>query len=110
VGINPPGCVKSGHSIDGVLPDDQRRSGGFTWPPPQENYVYEALQGALMQAVILERAGYDAFAWEDQALLRAFRWLHTQANFPAEGDDNWLPHPINFFYGTDFPAKTPTIR
>src|SRR5262245_13978957 len=34
VGINPAGCVKNGHSIDGVLPDDQRRAGGFKWPPP----------------------------------------------------------------------------
>ncbi|MCI0394086.1 MAG: hypothetical protein L0322_04010, partial [Chloroflexi bacterium] len=39
VGINPAGCTRNGYSIDGVLPDDQRRSGGFTWPPPQENYV-----------------------------------------------------------------------
>src|SRR3990172_8188734 len=35
VGINPTGCMNSGHSIDGVLPDDERRAGGFTWPPPK---------------------------------------------------------------------------
>ena len=57
VGINPKGCLKSGRSIDGVLPDDQRRGGTFRWPPPKENYAYEALQGALMQAVILQRYG-----------------------------------------------------
>ena len=43
---------------DGVLPDDQRRSGGFVWPPTKENYVWEALQGAIAQAVILHRAGF----------------------------------------------------
>jgi hypothetical protein len=104
VGINPAGCVRNGRSIDGVLPDDQRRGGPFTWPPPRENYVWEALQGALAQAVILERAGYPAFQWENQALLRAVRWLHDQAGYPAEGDDTWQPHIINHFYGTSFPA------
>ncbi len=108
VGINPLGAVKDGHSIDGVLPDDQRRSGGFTWPPPKENYAWEALQGAVAQAAILYRAGYDVWEWEDQALLRAVRWLHEECNFPAEGDDTWQPHLVNFYYGTDFPAPVPS--
>jgi hypothetical protein len=108
VGINPLGAMKEGHSIDGVLPDDQRRSGGFRWPPPKENYVYSALQGALAQAIILNRAGYPVWEWEDRALLRAFRWLYDQADYPAKGDDTWQPHVINYYYGTDFPAPIPT--
>lgn len=108
VGINPKGCTKSGHDIDGVLPDDQRRAGSFTWPPPKENYVYEALQGALMQAVILHRAGYPVFAAQDKALLRAFTWLQQQASFDATGDDTWEPHLINRFYGASFPAPVPS--
>jgi hypothetical protein len=104
VGINPAGCVRNGYAIDGVLPDDQRRAGGFSWPPPRENYVWEALQGALVQAVILQRAGHPAFEWQDRALLRAVRWLHDQAGYPAEGDDTWQPHLVNHFYGTSFPA------
>jgi hypothetical protein len=102
VAINARGATKRGHNIDGVLPDEMRRSGGFTWPPPQENYVYTALQGAVAQAVILERAGYPAFDWQDQALRRAFTWLETQANYPAEGDDTWLPYVINPAYNTSF--------
>lgn len=108
VGINPAGSTKQGHSIDGVLPDDQRRGGGFTWPPPKENYVYEALQGALAEAVLLTNAGYDAFGWNDSALLRAFQWLHTQANFAATGDDTWEPHIVNHYYATVFPAPIPS--
>ncbi len=108
VAVNPMGATKEGHSIDGVLPDDQRRSGAFLWPPPKANYVWEALQGAIVQAVILHRAGYDTWNWEDQALLRAVRWLHEQCDFPAEGDDTWLPHIINCYYGTDFPAPVPS--
>lgn len=107
VGINPKGARKDGKPVDGVLPDDQRRAGDFCWPPPQENYVYEALQGALVQAVILHRAGYDVWNWQEQALLRAYQWLHQQADFAATGDDNWQPHVINYYYGTRFPAPTP---
>ena len=99
VGINPPGAERDGHPIGGVLPDDQRRGGAFTWPPPKENYVYEALQGALAQAVILWRAGYDVWEWGDQALLRAALWLEREARYPAAGDDTWQPHVINRFYG-----------
>ncbi|HEX6885093.1 MAG TPA: DNRLRE domain-containing protein [Planctomycetota bacterium] len=108
VGINPRGATRNGHSIDGVVADDQRRAGGFTWPPPQENYVWEALQGALAQAVILSRTGYSAWEWEDQALLRAVRWLHEECAYPAEGDDTWQPHVVNRFYAMDFPAPIPS--
>lgn len=106
--INPPGAAKAGHDLDGALPEELRRADGWRWPPPRENYVYSALQGALVQAVILHRAGYDVWNWGDKALLRAFRWLHRQADFPAAGDDTWLPHLINHYYGSDFPAPVPS--
>ncbi len=108
VGINAKAAVKNGHSIDGVLPDDQRRGGAFVWPPPHENYVYEALQGALAQAVMLHRAGYPVWEWQDRALLRAFEWLHREAQYAAEGDDTWQPHVVNHYYWSDFPAPTPS--
>jgi hypothetical protein len=104
VGINPKGCTRDGHSIDGVIPDDQRRGGGFTWPAPQENYVWENLQGAMAQAVMLQRAGVNVFATSDQALLRSVQWLHTQALYPAATDDVWISHLVNHYYGTSFPA------
>jgi len=108
VGINPRGAVRDGHSLDGVLPDDQRRGGGFSWPPPKENYVYEALQGALVQAVVLWRAGYDVWEWGDRALLRAALWLEREADFPAQGDDTWQPYVINHFYGADLRFESPS--
>jgi hypothetical protein len=107
VGINPAGCLRSGNSIDGVLPDDQRRAGSYAWPPTQENYVWEALQGALAQALILHRAGYPVWDWEDRALLRAVRWLYDVNGYPATGDDEWLPHIVNRYYGTSFSATVP---
>jgi hypothetical protein len=108
VGINAKGCMKNRRSVDGVLPDDQRRGGRFGWPPPKENYVWEALQGAVATAMILHRQGYDAFEWGDKALLRAVQWLHEQARYPAEGDDTWIPHMINHFYKSTFPAPIPS--
>ena len=108
VGINPRGAKIGDHDVDGVLPDDQRRCcKAFEWPPPKENYVYEGLQGALAAAVMLDRAGYDVWSWQDRALLRAFRWLHAVAEFPATGDDTWQPYLINFYYGAEFPVELP---
>jgi hypothetical protein len=107
VGINRAGCTRAGRTIDGVLPDDQRRAGSYTWPAAQENYVWEALQGLLAQAVILERAGYPVWDYEDRALLRAVRWLYDVNGYPPEGDDEWLPHIVNRAYGTTFSAPVP---
>jgi hypothetical protein len=105
VGINPVGAAIDGHPVGGVLPDDQRRGGKFRWPPPRENYVWEALQGASVQAELLHRQGYDAWGWEDRALLRAVTWLHQEADYPAEGDDRWIPWLINDAYDTSFPTE-----
>jgi len=109
VGINPADCTRNGRNLGGILPDDQRRGGPHVWgwPPPRENYVWEALQGAVVQATLLERAGYPAFEWGDRALLRAVQWLHTQLGYQAEGDDEWQPHLFNHYYGTSFPAPVP---
>src|SRR5258706_4468660 len=54
VGINPA-CSKAGHTVGGGIPDDQRPTGGFTWPPPCENYTWEARQGPLVEAQLLSR-------------------------------------------------------
>jgi hypothetical protein len=109
VGINPRGASKDGHSIDGVLPDDQRRAGGFTWPPTKENYVWEALQGAIVQATLLSRVyGLLPFNASNRALHRAVTWLHEECKFPAEGDDTWIPHLVNWAYGSTFPAPIPS--
>lgn len=109
VGINPKGSRIAGYNVDGVLPDDQRRGGSFNWPPPRENYVYEGLQGVVVSAEMLYRAGYPAFEWSDRAILRAMTWLHNTTfsdgkKYPAEGDDVWQIYIINKRYDTNFPT------
>jgi len=107
LGINPKGAERNGKSIDGVLPDDQRRGGPFQWPPPHEPYVWEALQGAVVTAQILHNNGYPAWEWGDRALLRAVQWLIEVADFWPTGDDIWILPLIDLNYGTSYAATVP---
>ena len=105
VGINPPGASRDGVDVDGVLPDDQRRCGCKLDESPKEaDYVWEALQGLTVQARLLQRAGYPAWAWGDRGLYRAVRWLE-QAGLPAEGDDTWVPALVNDAYWSTFDGE-----
>jgi Alginate lyase len=115
VGVNPQGCVRQGIYLDGALPEEMRRGGTFQWPPLRGdayNYVWEAVQGALVQAEILHRQGYDAWRWQNQGLRRVADFLyglHLQfGGWWATGDDSWSPWLLNRAYGTKFPAVSPT--
>ncbi|MEZ4511563.1 MAG: PKD domain-containing protein [Chloroflexota bacterium] len=106
-GVNPVGCERDGHSIDGALPEEMRRGGSFAWPPKATGYAWEGMQGAVVQAELLSRAGYPAWEWSDQALLRAGNFLYS-INWPAESDDKWQPWLLNHAYGAVFVAVEQT--
>jgi len=109
VGINKKGATIAGHNVDGVLPDDQRRAGSFSWPAPKENYVWGALGPAFTTAELLHQAGYnDVYTWSDNALHRATTWLHETNTFPATGDDSWVPWLANHALNTTYPTQTGT--
>ncbi|MFN8491084.1 MAG: alginate lyase family protein [Caldilineaceae bacterium] len=101
VGVNPPVASKGSHPIDGALPDDMRRGGAFTWPPKPTGYPWEALQGAVVQAELLSRAGYPAWEWQSKAILRSVKFLYS-IGWPAVGDDEWQIWLINRAYGTNY--------
>lgn len=105
VGINKAGATIQGHSVDGALPEEMRRGGGFTWPPPYQNYVGGGLGGAVIQAGILHRAGYPAFEWVDRAILRAVKFWHDNGH-KFTGDDAWLVAVTNKVYGRKDPVET----
>ncbi|MEX0685699.1 MAG: GLUG motif-containing protein [Balneolales bacterium] len=119
LGVNPPGSTIEGHNVDGVMPDDQRRAGDdfdpylpFHWPPKKTGYSWEALQGVVATAELLNRAGYPAWEFESQAVLRAVNWLYNTTFDDglidaAEGDDRWQVWLINYAYETEFPVETP---
>jgi hypothetical protein len=106
VGINPSGCLKEGHLIDGALTEEMRRGDSFQWPPFKTGYAWEALQGAFVQAEILNRESFPTWDWQDKALLRAVKFLYS-IDWKPEGDDEWLVWLINHAYGTSFPAALP---
>lgn len=104
VGINPVGCVKSGHNIDGALPDDMRRGGAFKMPPSPTGYAWGAMSGVVAQAEFLHRAGYPAYEWASRAIFRAAEFLR-RIGWQAQGDDAWAVALINARYGTNYPVN-----
>jgi hypothetical protein len=115
VGINPAGTTKDGRSVDGALPEEMRRGCGLQFPPCPTGYAWEALQGAVMQAELLYRRGYDSWSWEHKAVLRAARFLYgLQARYPEaqewapHGDDSWIPWIINARFRSHLSADTPS--
>ena len=101
LGVNPRGALKAGQTIDGALPDDMRRGGSFAWPPRPTDYPWGALDGAMLQAELLARQGYPSWQWEDEALLRAVRFLDG-IQWPARGDNQWTLYLVNRRYRTEF--------
>jgi hypothetical protein len=113
VGVDPPGTIKKGLSLDGALPDDMRRGCPLRVPPCPTKYPWEAMQGAVAQAEILSRQGYDAFGWEDQALRRAAEFLYGLHRRFGAGQwfvppsDAWIPWVLDARYGMRLPTRTP---
>ena len=101
MGVNPLGATKDGYRIDGALPEEMRRGDSFQFPPASTGYAWEGLQGAVVQAEILHRAGYDAWEWNDRAMLRAVEFLYSIDWAPTD-DDLWIPWLIDARYGTNF--------
>lgn len=71
--------------------------GPFAIPPIQDGYPREALQGILVEAIILDRAGYAVFDWFDQAILCSVELIegldseYSHDGWWATGDDIWSP-------------------
>ena len=111
VGVNPRGAERDGVSIDGAQPEEMRRGCAFQTPPCTTGYAWEALQGAVAQAEILWRQGFETYSWSDQAILRSVQYLYNLdsmfGGWAAESDDTWIPWIINYRYGTTFPADSP---
>lgn len=105
VGVNLTGCTKEGFDIGGALPDDMRRGGPFQMPNPSPTgYACGGLSGAIAQAEILNRAGYDTYNWVNKAPLRSLQFIQ-RINWQCVSDDAWLVSVINRRYGTNYPVS-----
>lgn len=110
--VNPAGATVGGHNVDGALPDDISRGCPFQWPPCPTGYAWEGLSGAILQAEILARQGYDVWNWENQAMRRAteYLWYLDQqfGNWWTDTDDEqFMPWMINRAYGTSYRTHLP---
>jgi hypothetical protein len=108
--VNPPGAMVSGHNVDGVIVDDQRRSDRhrFRWPPKYTIYVYGALGGAVVQAGILHRFGMNAWHWSDDAIRRAVEWMYDDRDDKRkwdtcnDRDKQYVLDVVDQAYGSNF--------
>ena len=111
--INPHGAGKCGIDLDGIIPDDMDRGAAFSCDRDEKDFTYtgyawEGLQGLIVAARILERAGMPIWDAGDQALFRAAyalqvrlgslnsRWQATSNN------SGWLLVFLDAAYGTDW--------
>lgn len=106
VPVNPE-CVKDGINIDGALVEEVSRGGSLSEPPGSSgmSYSWEAMQGVVLQAELLSRAGYDAWNWSDQSLLRATDFLWRMGWDIEYTVQRYVPWIINARYGTDYPTR-----
>lgn len=114
VGINRADCGEK----SSIIPDDMRRGGSYQIPPKETNYPWGALEGTVIQAELLSRAGYPAWDWgfnnlNDKAIKRAMLRLDEfDRRFPgnewwATGDDVATVWIAKRAYNTNFRTVSP---
>ena len=105
----PAGATINGHSVDGVLPDDQRRCRRVHVATARGELRLRGAPGcASSRPSCCPGPGTRPTSGATRALARAYAWLHNVAAFPAEGDDSWQPHLVNARYGTAYPGPVPS--
>lgn len=113
-GVNRRGAKINDVTVSGILPEDWRRGGEFSWPPRDSGYMWEGMQGYVVTAAILHRAGLVPFQAEDNVVVRAMDILHGEGeaarNNPVykhlpTGDDTWIPWLVNYYAGTTYPTE-----
>jgi hypothetical protein len=111
----PPGRPGAGQvmRVGGAIINDMARGGDLAWPPGRTQYPWVALEGLVPAAVILDRAGYPAFAVADRAVLRAVRYLRDlqlstgSGRWFQERRSNEIIELVNVAYGARFQVDHP---
>lgn len=103
--VNPASC---GPAKDGMIVEDiSRSSSSFPrYDSTGIGYTMESYQAMLFSAILLQRQGYSAFSWGDQALRRVMDWLTREGvpqgnNSTVERHESWV---AQYFYGKSYPT------
>jgi hypothetical protein len=96
-------CATPGGLDQNGAPVEDASRGGY--PSPHGGYVTEAMQGYVVQALLLHRAGYDAWGVNDRQVLRVAEfavrfgiWNYHSVGYYAA----WL---VNDAYGVALPTQ-----
>jgi hypothetical protein len=70
-------------------------------------YTWQALGGAQLQALLLQRAGYgDVWEWSNRGFLRAARWLERNGGYaPPYSVNQYMPWIFDWAYATSVGPK-----
>ena len=96
-----PSCTKSGINVDGAIIEDVSRGGPLRWPPGDtgKSYTLETMQGLVLQAELLSRAGYPAWTWSSSAIKRAAQFVTRYSGWNRASVDHHVPWLLNKRYG-----------
>jgi len=116
IGINTS-CSKDGIDLDGAFVEDLSRS--TTYPIPDatgEMYTWESVRALTVEALLLNRAGYDSWRVNDSQLGRLVAFLRRTPSAEVSGDgtmwgydryvhNGWPRWVLNRFLGTSLPTN-----
>ena len=108
-GVNAPDATIGGHPAWGVLPEDYRRGGEFTWPPTKTGYMLEGLTPRIVTLNMLVRAGKIRADVGQDAHARAVRYLYEHVHYPFDGDDRTIIYVVNRLLGLNLPTTGDSI-
>ena len=100
-------CTKGGHSLSGAIIEDVSRGGAYAWPPRGSGitYMQESLQGLLVQAELLQRAGYEPYKWSGRGLRRIASFVSSYSGWNPSTASYHVPWILNARYGIRLPVK-----
>lgn len=107
--INPP-CTKQGLNIGGLIPDDQRRAGGFNPSGPANDvHIGGWIDGAIMGARILDRQGMGIWDVGGQAFKRMI--IAHEVTYPQlklASNQDWVLPILDKVYGLNLAGSRGT--
>jgi hypothetical protein len=94
-------CNKDGMNLDGAPVEDASRN---PYPVPHAGYVTEGFQGYVVQAMLLQNQGYDAWNAGSERMKRVADFQLRFGIFNYNSVGYHIAWMLNHFYGTSYPT------